>query len=161
MTSGAPHADVRDILLRYRRLAIVGLSPNTSRPSYRVAVHMRAAGYDITPVNPRCEEVLDTPCVPSLTAAAELGPVEIVDIFRRVEEIPAIVDEAIAVQAKVIWMQLGLIHEGAAATARAAGLQVVMDRCTKIEHNRFFGGLNTVGLSTGVVSSRRWKEFPK
>jgi len=142
MTSGAPAEEVRDILLRYRRLAIVGLSPNPGRPSYRVAVHMQAAGYDITPVNPRCDEVLDNPCVPHLTAAAELGPVEIVDIFRRAEEIPAIVDEAIVVEAKVIWMQLGLVHEEAAATAREAGLQVVMDRCAKIEHNRFFGGLD-------------------
>lgn len=124
----------RQMLQRYRRLAIVGLSPKRHRASHGVAAHMQAAGYEITPVNPRCDEVLGHACVPSLTAAAELGPVEIVDIFRRVEKIPAIVDEAIAVGAKVIWMQLGLRHEAAADTARRAGLSVVMDRCVKIEH---------------------------
>jgi len=159
MAQGSPSDDVRAILLRYRRLAVVGLSPNPSRPSYRVAVHMRAAGYDVTPVNPRCEEVLGVPCVPDLATAATLGPVEIVDIFRRVEEIPGIVDEAIAVDARVIWMQLGLVHEEAAAKARDTGLGVVMDRCTKLEHTRFFGGLNNVGLATGVIGSKRWKEF--
>lgn len=159
MAHGAPSDEIREILLRCRRLAVVGLSPRPSRPSYRVAVHMRAAGYDITPVNPRCEEVFDISCVPDLAGAAELGPIEIVDIFRLPEEIPAVVDEAIAVDAKVIWMQLGLIHEQAAATARDAGLQVVMDRCIKIEHTRFFGGLNNVGLATGVIGSKRWQEF--
>ncbi len=155
MTQGAPSDDVRRILLRYTRLAVVGLSPNISRPSYRAMVHMKAYGYDITPVNPMCDEVLGFPAVGTLAEAAALGPLEIVDIFRKVEDIPPIVDEAIALGAKVIWIQLGLAHAEAAATARDAGLEVVEDRCIKMEHCRFFGGLNVVGLATGVVSARR------
>lgn len=155
MTQGAPSDDVRRILLRYTRLAVVGLSPNISRPSYRAMVHMKAYGYDITPVNPMCDEVLGFPAVGTLAEAAERGPLEIVDIFRKVEDIPPIVDEAIALGAKVIWIQLGLQHAKAAATAVAAGLEVVQDRCIKMEHCRFFGGLNVVGLATGVVGSRR------
>ena len=159
MTSGAPSDEVRRILLRYRRLAVVGLSPNPARPSYRAMVHMRAYGYEITPVNPTCEEVLGAACVPDLDAAAARGPLEIVDVFRRPEEIPPIVDDSIRLGAKVVWMQLGLVHEEAAARARDAGLEVVMDRCIKMEHCRFFGGLNVVGLSTGVVGSRRMEAF--
>jgi imidazoleglycerol phosphate synthase glutamine amidotransferase subunit HisH len=83
------------------------------------------------------------------------GPIEIVDIFREPSAVPAIVDEAIAAGAKVIWMQLGVIHEEAAEKARRAGLEVIMDRCVKIEHARFFGGLSTIGLNTGVISSQK------
>jgi uncharacterized protein len=83
------------------------------------------------------------------------GPVEIVDIFREPSAVPPLVEEAITIGAKVIWMQLGVIHEEAARRARAAGLEVVMDRCMKIEHARFFGGLNTIGMNTGVITSRR------
>ncbi|HJZ62389.1 MAG TPA: CoA-binding protein [Miltoncostaeaceae bacterium] len=159
MSQGAPSDEVRRILLRYRRLAVVGLSPTTSRPSYRAMVHMRAYGYDITPVNPGCDTVLGFECVPTLADAAAKGPLEIVDIFRKVEDIPPIVDEAIELGAKVIWMQLGLADEAAADRARAAGIEVVMDRCVKMEHCRYFGGLNIVGLSTGVVASRRFEAF--
>lgn len=155
MIHGAPSDDVRRILLRYRRLAVVGLSPTPSRPSYRAMVHMKAFGYDITPVNPVADEVLGFTAVPDLAAAAEHGPLEVVDIFRKVEDIPPIVDEAIALGAKVVWLQLGLQHPEAAAKARDAGLEVVEDRCIKMEHCRFFGGLNVVGLSTGVIGSRR------
>ena len=136
--AGVGAIDTSEILRRYRRIAVVGLSPKPHRASYNVAAYMQAAGYEITPVNPRCEDVLGETCVPDLAAAAELGPVEIVDIFRNVDAIPAIVDEAIEVGAKVIWMQLELVHEGAAARAREAGLAVVMDRCIKIEHARLF-----------------------
>ena len=160
MSSGAPPSDgVRLILERYRRLAVVGLSPRPDRPSHRAMVHMAANGYDITPVNPSCEEVLGYPCVASLEEAAGQGPLEIVDIFRRPEDIPPIVDEAIDLGAKVIWMQLGLTSPEAAARARDAGLEVVEDRCVKMEHCRFFGGLNVVGLSTGVIGSRRMDRF--
>lgn len=155
MTQGAPSDDVRQILQRYRRLAVVGLSPNPSRPSYRAMVHMKAYGYDITPVNPTADEVLGFPAVGTLAEAAERGPLEIVDIFRKVEDIPPIVDEAIELGAKVVWIQLGLSHAEASATARAAGLAVVEDRCIKMEHCRFFGGLNVVGLATGVIGSKR------
>ena len=159
MSDGAPSDDVRRILERYRRLAVVGLSPRADRPSHRAMVHMQAAGYDITPVNPTCDEVLGHPCASSLAEAAERGPLEIVNIFRRPQDIPPIVDEAIALGARVIWMQLGIREPESAARALAAGLEVVQDRCVKMEHCRFFGGLNVVGLSTGVIGSRRMAEF--
>ena len=160
MSNGAPPSDdVRRILDRYRRLAVVGLSPRPERPSHRAMVHMAANGYEITPVNPACEQVLGNPCVASLEEAAAQGPLEVVDIFRRPEDIPPIVDEAIELGARVVWMQLGLSSPEAAARARDAGLEVVEDRCIKMEHCRFFGGLNVVGLSTGVIGSRRMDRF--
>ncbi len=152
MDDGVLELEGREILQRYRRITIVGLSGNPSRPSYRVAVHLLAYGYEIVPVNPTVETVLGIAAVPTL---AEAGPLEIVDIFRRPAEIPAVVDEAIELGAKAIWLQLGLRDDDAAARARAAGIAFVQDRCIKMEHCRFFGGLNWVGLSTGVVSSRR------
>ncbi len=160
LSDGAPPSDaVRLILERYRRLAVVGLSPRPERPSHRAMVHMLANGYDITPVNPRCAQALGIPCVPTLEAAAELGPLEIVNIFRRPEDVPPVVDAAIALGAKVVWMQLGISEPESAARARAAGLEVVENRCIKMEHCRFFGGLNVVGLSTGVIGARRMDGF--
>jgi predicted CoA-binding protein len=141
------------ILERYGRIAMVGLSSNPFRPSHFAAIYLKAEGYEVIPVNPREKEVLGMTCYPSLRDAP--GPVEVVDIFRERGAVPAIVEDAIAIGAKVVWMQLGVIHEEAAARARAAGLEVVMDRCMKIEHARFFGGLSTIGLNTGVISSRR------
>jgi predicted CoA-binding protein len=143
------------ILETYRRIAVVGLSANPFRPSHFAAVYLISEGYDVIPVNPREQEVLGRKSYPSLSAIP--GAVEVVDIFREPEAVPAIVDEAIAVGAKVVWMQLGVIHEEAAEKARRAGLEVVMDRCMKIEHARFFGGLNTIGMNTAVVTSRRRK----
>lgn len=153
MDDGRLALDGRDVLGRYRRIAMVGLSANPSRPSYRVAVHMLAYGYEVIPVNPTVDEVLGQRAVPTLADVP--GPLEIVDVFRRREEIPGVVDEAIACGAKVVWLQLGLRDDEAAARARAAGLVVVQDRCIKMEHCRWFGGLNWVGLNTGVISSRR------
>jgi predicted CoA-binding protein len=141
------------ILERYRRIAMVGLSSNPFRPSHFAALYLIAEGYDVIPVNPRETEVIGRKSYPSVSAIP--GVVEVVDIFREPAAVPAIVDEAIAIGAKVVWMQLGVIHEEAAARARAAGLQVVMDRCMKIEHARFFGGLNTIGMNTAVISSKR------
>ena len=155
MAHGAPSDEVRLILERYRRLAVVGLSPKPDRPSHRAMVHMAANGYEITPVNPACDEVMGNACVASLEEAAAQGPLEIVNIFRRPDDIPPIVDAAIALGAKVVWMQLGLASAEAAARARDAGVEVVEDRCIKMEHCRFFGGLDVVGLSTGVIGSRR------
>ena len=140
------------VLQQYRRIAIVGLSPNPYRPSHFVAVYLAQHGYDITPVNPGQKEILGRKCYPSLKEVP--GPLEIVDIFRDPSAIPGIVEEAIECGAKVIWMQLGLIHEAAAKRAREAGLQVVMDRCIKIEDARFRGGLNQLGLNGGLLSSR-------
>jgi predicted CoA-binding protein len=143
------------ILERYRRIAIVGLSSNPFRPSHFAAIYLISEGYDVIPVNPREKEVLGRTCYPNLAAIP--GPVEVVDIFRESSAVPALVEESIAIGAKVIWLQLGVIHEEAAERARAAGLEVVMDRCMKIEHARFFGGLNTIGMNTGVISSRRMR----
>ncbi|NWF91235.1 MAG: CoA-binding protein [Ignavibacteriaceae bacterium] len=152
-------AERLDILTRYRRIAMVGLSGNPYRPSHFAAIYMLAEGYDVTPINPREPEILGRKSYPSLTALAEADPaaIEIVDIFRNPADVPPIVEEAISVGAKVVWMQLGVIHEEAARRAIAAGLDVVMDRCVKIEHARFFGGLNLIGLNTGVLTSRRHK----
>lgn len=141
------------ILETYRRVAMVGLSSNPFRPSHFAAIYLISEGYEVIPVNPREKEILGRKSYPSLSAIP--GGVEIVDIFREPATVPAIVEEAIAIDAKVVWMQLGVIHEAAAELARAAGLEVVMDRCMKIEHARFFGGLNTIGMNTTVISSRR------
>ena len=144
------------ILETYKRIAMVGLSSNPFRPSHFAAIYMISEGYDVTPVNPRECEILGRRSYPSLLDVP--GPIEIVDIFREPDAVPAIVEQAIARNAKVIWMQLGVIHEQAAAKAREAGLEVVMDRCVKIEHARFFGGLSTIGLNTGVISALKRKE---
>lgn len=146
-------ADRMRILERYKRIAMVGLSSNPFRPSHFAAIYMLAHGYDVTPVNPRETEVLGRRAYASLREVP--GPIEIVDIFRERSAVPAIIEDAIAVGAKVIWMQLGIIHEEAAEHAIAAGLEVVMDRCVKIEHARFFGGLSTIGLNTGLINARK------
>jgi predicted CoA-binding protein len=148
------------ILERYHRIAMVGLSSNPFRPSHFAAIYLLAEGYDVIPVNPRESEVLGRKCYPSLSAIPA-PPVEIVDIFRDPSAVPDIVEEAIAVGAKVVWMQLGVIQEEAAERAREAGLEVVMDRCMKIEHARFFGGLNTIGMNTAVISSKRREARPR
>lgn len=159
MADGAPSDEVRRILERHRRVAMVGLSPRHDRPSHRVMVHMRAHGYEITPVNPTCDEVDGLPCAASLDEAAERGPLGIVNVFRRPDDIPPVVDDAIRLGAEVVWMQLGLREPRSAARAAAAGVAVVQDRCIKIEHCRFYGGLDVVGLSTGVIGSRRMAPF--
>jgi len=142
------------ILERYSSIAMVGLSANPYRPSHFAAKYMLAEGYTVIPVNPKEREILGRRCYRSLKEIP--GGVEIVDIFRAAKDVPPIVEEAIDIGAKVVWMQLGVINLEAAGRARAAGLQVVMDHCVKIEHARFFGGLHLLGLNTGVVSSRRW-----
>lgn len=143
------------ILTENRTIAIVGLSDDPMRPSHFAAIYMQAEGYDIIPVNPRLTDrtILGQKVYPSLSDIPR--QVEIVDVFRRPSEIPAIAKEAVAIGAKVLWMQLGIVNEEAARIARAGGLEVVMNRCVKIEHARFFGGLNLVGMNTGVLTSRR------
>lgn len=126
--------EITAILQQYRVVAVVGLSPQPDRPSHQVASYLKDHGYLIVPVRPGCSEILGEKCYPSLKDVP--FPVEVVDIFRNVEAIPAIVDEAIATGAKVVWMQLGLAEPESAAKARTAGLQVVMDRCLKVEHAR-------------------------
>ena len=142
------------ILRRFRRVAMVGLSANPMRPSHFVAIYLANRDYDIVPVNPREERILGQRCYPSLRAVD--GPVEIVDIFRAPQHVPSIVDEAIEIGAKAVWMQFGIVHEAAARRALDAGLQVVMDECMKVEHARFAGGLTAMGLHSGVVSAGSW-----
>ena len=142
------------LLRRIRSVAIVGMSAKPARPSYFVSTYLLASSrYDVYFVNPRLSEVLGRPVYPSL---ADLPVVpDCVDVFRRHDDIPEVTAEAIDVGASVLWLQLGLWHEEAAATAEAAGLDVVMDRCIKIEHARFHGGLHLAGFNTGVISARR------
>jgi uncharacterized protein len=128
-----------EIVQQYRRIAVVGLSANPYRPSHFVSVYMAQHGYEITPVNPGQTEILGRKCYRSLKDVPQ--PLEIVNIFRDPSAVPAIVEEAIECAAKVIWMQLGVVHEAAAQRAREAGLIVVMDKCIKIEHARFGDGL--------------------
>ena len=127
-----PEPEVTKILQNYRIVAVVGLSADPGRPSYQVAQYLQQHGYRIIPVNPGCQEILGEKCYPGLKDIP--FPVEVVDIFRKVEAIPAIVDEAIALGAKAIWLQLGLEQPQAAQKARQAGLQVVQNRCMKIDH---------------------------
>jgi uncharacterized protein len=151
--SGTLSLLARKLLLRNRRISMVGLSANISRPSYRAAVHMVAYGYDVVPVNPTVDEVLGHRAVPSLYDVE--GPLGIVDVFRRIEEVPGVVEQALEIGCAAVWLQLGLISEEAEELCREAGVPFVQDRCVKMEHCRWFGGLNWVGLSTGVISSRR------
>jgi len=146
-------AGLRRILAQSRALAVVGLSAQWNRPSYFAAKYMRDHGYRIIPVNPRYTEVLGETCYPDLKAVPE--PVDVVDCFRKSGEIPAIADDAIAIGAKVLWMQLGIVNDEAARRASLAGLDVVMNRCVKIEHARILGGLNWAGVYTGVISAKR------
>jgi predicted CoA-binding protein len=146
-------AGVRHILLRSRTLAVVGLSAQWHRPSYFAAKYMLDHGYRIIPVNPRYADVLGQRCYPDLRSIPE--PVDIVDCFRKSAEIPPLADDAIAIGAKVLWMQLGIVNDDAARRASSAGLDVVMNRCVKIEHARILGGLNWAGVNTGIISSRR------
>jgi len=130
--------DIKTILEQSKVIAVVGLSRRESRPGYYVPAYMHAAGYRIIPVNPYLEEALGEKAYPDLPSIPD--PVDMVVIFRRSEDVPPVVDEAIEIGAKVVWMQLGIINEEAAAKARAAGLQVVMNSCIKIDHQRLFGG---------------------
>ncbi len=123
-----------EILRKYRTIAVVGLSSDETRESLGVAAYMQAAGYRIVPVNPVETEVLGEKAYPTVVSIP--SQVEIVDVFRRPEALPGVVDDAIAAGAKVIWMQEGIVNEEAAATARAAGLEVVMDSCIRTEHRR-------------------------
>ena len=123
-----------DILREYRTVAVVGLSSRPDRPSNQVASYLKEHGYRIIPVNPGEEEVLGERCYPDLVSVLE--PVEVVDIFRRSEDVPPVVEEAIRVGAKAVWMQEGIVNQEAAKKAREAGLMVVMDKCMLKEHAR-------------------------
>lgn len=144
---------LRRILKENQVIAVVGLSADWFRPSYFAAKYMMEHGYRVIPVNPKYPEILGQKCYKSLQEIPE--KVGIVDIFRKAQDVMPIAQAAIAIGAKVLWQQLGVRNEAAAAKVRAAGLESVMDRCVKIEHARLFGGLGWVGVNTGLISAKR------
>ena len=146
-------AGIRRILAQSRTIAVVGLSANWNRPSHFAAKYMQEKGYTVIPVNPAYAEVLGQRCYPDLAAIG--APVDIVDCFRKPADIVPIAREAVAIGAKVLWLQLGIRNEEATRIALDGGLDVVIDRCVKIEHARILGGLNWAGVNTGVISAKR------
>lgn len=150
-----PDARERNTILeRYHSIAIVGASANPSRASYFVATYLlQSTSYRVYFVNPREREILGHHVYPSLDKLPEVP--DIVDVFRRSSAIPAIADEAARIGAPVLWIQLGIWDDAVAQHAQSLGLQVVMDRCIKIEHARFHQGLHLFGFNTGVISSRK------
>lgn len=146
---------IRDILRKARTIALVGASPNWNRPSYFVMKYLQRKGFRMIPVNPGAvgQEILGEPVVASLKDIRE--PVDIVDIFRNSNAAGPIADEAIAIGAKVVWMQIGVRNDAAAERATKAGLKVVMDRCPKIEFSRLCGELSWLGMNSGVISAKR------
>jgi predicted CoA-binding protein len=144
---------LRQVLADTRTLAVVGLSADWFRPSSFAAKYMQEHGYRIIPVNPKCEEILGEKCYPNLGAIPE--KVDMVDVFRRAEQCPDIAREAVAIGARSLWLQIGIVSDEARRIAEAAGLTVVMNHCVKIEYARIFGGLHWFGVNTGLISARR------
>lgn len=162
-------SQLRDILARCRTIAVVGLSPQWHRPSHFAAQYMQAHGWRIVPVNPRVAEsggtILGQTTYASVTEAAQAlkqqgTRIDMVDCFRRAEDTPPLAREAVAIGASCLWLQLGVVNEEAARIARDAGLDVVQDRCVKIEHARLFGGLGWVGVNTKVITAKRARQLP-
>ena len=136
-----------------RTIAIVGLSPNELRGSNFVGFYLKRHGYEVIPVNPRESEILEMKCYPTLADIPE--PIDIVNVFRAADAVPEIAEQAVAVGAKLLWLQFGVISLEGAAIAERGGLEVVMDRCLKVEHARFLGRMHWLGFSTGVIDARR------
>ena len=153
MYDGNDIETIRSILKENKSIAVVGLSANWNRPSFFASKYMQQKGYKIIPVNPRYSEILGEKCYKSLLDIEE--KVDIVDCFRRSDDIFPIATDAIKIKAKVLWMQLSVFNEDAANLSRNAGLKVVQDRCVKIEHARLFGGLNWVGVNTKIISAKK------
>jgi len=160
---------LRDVLSHCRTLAVVGLSPQWNRPSHFAAKYMQAHGYRIIPVNPLVArdggDILGEKAYASVTEAARAMKdqgvaIDMVDCFRKSEDIPPLAEEAIAIGAKCLWLQLGVFNEAAGMKAEAAGLQVIENRCVKIEHARLFGGLGWAGVNTRVISAKRLRQLP-
>ena len=149
---------IRYILDSYKTVAMVGLSGNWYRPSFFAAKYLLEHGFQVIPVNPNYQEILRQKCYPDLASIPQ--QVDIVDLFQRSDQVLQFVQPAIDRQAKVLWLQLGIVNDAAAAQAEGAGLQVVMDRCMKIEYARLFGGLNWMGVNTGIISARRPRALP-
>jgi predicted CoA-binding protein len=149
---------IRNILDSYKAVAMVGLSGNWYRPSFFAAKYLLEHGFQVIPVNPNYQEILGQKCYPDLASIPQ--HVDIVDLFQRSDQVLQFVQPIIDMQAKVLWLQLGIINEEAAAQAEGAGLQVVMDRCMKIEYARLFGGLSWMGVNTGIISAKRPRTLP-
>jgi uncharacterized protein len=150
-------AEIRQLLERTTTVAMVGASDNALRPSYTVFSYLRTqTTFEVAPINPKLESIDGVKAYPTLAAyAEEHGPPDVVDVFRRPSDALGVTDEAIAVGARAIWFQYGVINEEAIARADAAGLTVVVDRCIKVEYARWCGGLAAGGLNSGVITSRR------
>ena len=149
-------AERRELLERTTTVFMVGASPNHVRPSYFVYRYLQSYGFEVHGVNPNAASIDGDTCYPSLAACAKVhGAPDVVDVFRRKEEVVAVAREAIAAGAKAIWFQYGVINDEAIRIADEAGLSVVYDRCMKVEHARFHGGLTMTGMNSGVISSRR------
>jgi len=148
---------LRRVLGECRTIAVVGLSAKWHRPSFFAAKYMQDHGYRIIPVNPNYEEILGETCYPDLEAIPD--KVDMVDLFQRAETTPGYARQAVKIGARALWLQLGIVNHEAKQIAEDAGLDFVMDRCVKIEHARLFGGLNFVGVNTGVISSQRNKNI--
>ena len=144
---------LRRILTENKTIAVVGLSANWWRPSFFAAKYMQDHGYRIIPVNPNYDEILGEKCYDRIEDIPD--SVDVVDIFQRPEVTPALAQSAVAIGAGVFWMQIGVVNDESARIAESGGLEVVMNRCVKIEHARLLGGLNLIGVNTGVISSRR------
>ena len=150
-------AVIRETLGSAKTIAIVGMSTNRQKASQFVATYLNYSGYTIIPVNPSADEILGLPCYPNLSSIP--GKVDIVDVFRPAAACPPIAEEAVRIGAKLLWLQLGVISEEAAGIAEAGGMQVVMDRCIKMEHGRYNGSMHWVGMNTGIITAkkaRRW-----
>lgn len=149
-------AERHALLDRIKTVAVVGASGNPLRPSYTVFSYLRTrTPYRVVPINPGIDAIDGVKAYPSIAAyAAENGAPDVVDVFRKPSELVAVVDDAVAAGARAIWFQYGVVNEEAIAKADAAGLTVVVDRCMKVEHARFHGGLSATGLNSGVISSR-------
>jgi predicted CoA-binding protein len=142
------------ILRRAKSVAIVGASPNPARSSYFVGTYLQqSSDYRVYFVNPNATEILGQPAYPDLASLPEVP--DIVDVFRKASDIPSVVDDALAVGAPTVWVQLGIWNEEAARYGESKGLTVVMDRCIKVEHARFHGGLHLMGFDTGVISAKK------
>lgn len=151
-------ATLRRVLTECRTIAVVGLSADWFRPSFFAAKYMQDRGYRIVPVNPRYPQILGETCYPDLASIPQR--IDMVDVFRKPQDCVPIAREAVAIGAKVLWLQLGVVNEEAARIATQAGLTVVMDACVKIEYARLFGGLHWMGVNTGIISSRRPLQRP-
>jgi uncharacterized protein len=152
--TGPSARERKAVLDRTRTVAVVGASDNPARASFFVATYLLSTTpYEVWFVNPRVDQILGRPVYPSLDALP--GRPDLVDVFRRPADLPGVLDETLAVGADTFWLQLGLWDEDVAHKAGEAGMTVVMDRCIKIEHARFHGGLHLAGFDTGVISSRR------